>query len=258
MDSSAPWTSDPAAGRARLEPPLELGEAVRGEQALEQGATLVGAGPEEPAELALGQHDDLVELVGVHVEVLAEQRVGLSGLGRPGHPLAGDQLFDGGVGWVLAQALAALLGAELARAPHDPVARRAQGELEADLGGEGGRCVVGAHLDARGARAGEAPEERERHGVEHRRLARARGAVQQEQPGLGEPIEVDLLAAGEGPERRDGELVEAHQADTSAMRCASNPARTWASSRSPSGRPQASAAKRVTRPMSSSPSSREV
>src|SRR5690348_6058814 len=54
--------------------------------------------------------------------------------------------------------------------------------------------------------------EREADRVEHARLARAGLPVDQEQPGVGQHREVDLLGAGERPERGDLEFVQSHTA----------------------------------------------
>jgi hypothetical protein len=70
--------------------------------------------------------------------------------------------------------------------------------------------VVGALAGVLAPRPRQPAVEREADGVEQRCLARARVAVQEEQPGGTERVEVDLLARAEGLERLDLEAVQPH------------------------------------------------
>ena len=175
---------------ARPQPPLDLGEALRGEQPLEHGAPVFGARAQESGEVALGEHHDLVELLRGHVQVFLEQRIGFGRPGGPGHPRAVDELLDEGLRRVLTGADPALAGKELTRLPHDPVPPGPKRHLEPDLGGRRTRGVMGTQTAGEtGAR--DLAEERERHRVEDGGLAGARRSVQEEEAGIGQPVEVD-------------------------------------------------------------------
>ncbi|KLL97151.1 hypothetical protein NJ76_11110 [Rhodococcus sp. IITR03] len=80
--------------------------------------------------------------------------------------------------------------------------------------------MVGQQPAPFGASPGDGAVERERDRVEDRRLARARLAVQQEQPVGAELVEVDLDGVGERTEGRDLEVVQSH-AGTSVRHCVS-------------------------------------
>ena len=80
------------------------------------------------------------------------------------------------------------------------------------------RRLVGAQAAGVLPVAGHRAVQREADGVEHARLPGAGGAGQQEQPGGGELVEVDLRGVDEGPEGRDRQLVEPHQPSPAAPR----------------------------------------
>src|SRR5690606_35123201 len=83
--------------------------------------------------------------------------------------------------------------------------------------------------------------------VQHRGLAGAGGAVHEEQPGGAEPVEVDLLGAGERAEGLDGEAVQSHQAEASLIRSSSRAVRTSFRSSAEAGAPRAQSTKSNTR-----------
>src|SRR3954452_12641172 len=90
--------------------------------------------------------------------------------------------------------------------------------------------------------------EREADGVEDGRLPRAGVAAEQEDARLRERVEVDGHRVGEGPERRDLQGVQAHQARTTKSASGSWPQASHASSSScdsagPAGRPRTSRTK---------------
>ena len=92
-------------------------------------------------------------------------------------------------------------------------------ELELDLGTHAGLGEV--RVQPAVATALARPVEREGDRVEHRRLAGAGRSVEQEQPADPERVEVDVLLAGERPERAQSQPVQPHRpprahADTSA------------------------------------------
>ena len=106
---------------------------------------------------------------------------------------------------MLAQALAALLGSLLLGAAHDAIALSVECDLELDLGDRVRGGVVGTEGLTRRAHARHGAEEGERDGIEDGGLAGAGGSVQEEQPGLGQLVEVDSGPIAERPEGRDGE-----------------------------------------------------
>src|SRR5690606_24537832 len=166
---------------------------------------------------------DLVEASG-HVLPAVEV------LGRGEPPQRGRGLDLGGP-------LAALLGAlPLGRAPH-AVEPRAGLEDEVDealLPGLG-EARADALLARRGAR--DVPVERVDDRVDDRRLARARGSLEQEQATCAERGEVDLVLAREGADPGEAQAVELHQALLSAAATASTAARSTAASASLAWRP---------------------
>ena len=68
------------------EPVLDLAEPVGGEQLFQQLGPLVRGGVQELRELALGQQDDLVELLGGHAHEVFDLIIGLAGPGGDGPP----------------------------------------------------------------------------------------------------------------------------------------------------------------------------
>ena len=68
-------------------------------------------------------------------------------------------------------------------------------------------------VDALGVRAflGHAVIEGEADRIDDRRLARAGGSFEEEQTGRPEPTKVDLLGAGERPDRLHPQIVQLHQ-----------------------------------------------
>ena len=123
------------------------------------------------------------------------------------------------------------LAAFLFRLAGDPHPAAAERRLELDLGRGARRGVIRAQPPGLAALAGDPAVQGEPDGVEQRGLARARLAVQQEQPGGGQVVEADLHGAAERAERGHAQPVRAHQpaASSPSTRTASN---ALASSRS--------------------------
>ena len=121
------------------------------------------------------------------------------------------------------------------------------------------RRVVAAQrgVPQRGPRARHHPVEREADGVEQAGLARAGGPVQQEEPVLGQGVEVDVDPVGERPERLDRDPVQPH-ASTSSRRTCSSAARSRSRSAGDAGRPRTSARKAQQTSSSSRPATRST
>ncbi len=213
---------------------LDLGEPPGVEEPAEQLAACLRVGAQEAGELALGQQHDLAELLAAHPEelrdLLADLLVG-----------AAEVLPSTGLDVVLAQpglrlvdgrADALLLGTLPGRLPGDLQPALRDGQFEAHLGAGTGGGVVTAQRHALAAAlpgAGDRAVQRVADGVEDGGLAGAGGAVQQEEPGGREVVEVDALGAAEGPEGGDVQPVQPHRATSrtvSSARTASNASRS--------------------------------
>ena len=241
-----------------VEPVLDAREAVGAEEAFEHRLALAAVCPQERRELALGQEHDLAELVARHPEQGVELAARLVGTRGQGDPLVagGLQLLNGARRRILGDALAAQLRPLLRRPPHDPQPPPAQRDLQLDLRAHARIGVVRAQASVARSRARHLPVEREADRVEQGGLARARVAVQQEEAGLAQGVEVDLLAGGERLEGGEAQAVQAHglaYAASSATRRAVSASRSSASSSSAAARPRVSATKRCTSSSSSSP-----
>ena len=188
----------------------------------------VGRGhAEQVRELALGEDDQLPELLRRHVEQVLHVLADL--------PVPGE---DGDLGSVVAELgehlsgglrrcrPARLLGvAGALRDAGDAVPASVHGELERDAAGIGVGAVRGADARAVGvAAAGHVAVQRVDDRVDDRGLARARRSVDEEQSRAREVVEVDLLASQERPDAGQRELVQPHSA-TSAMRTRSTDSR---------------------------------
>ena len=207
-------------------------EALGSEQPAQQLAAVVAGGDEELLELALGEQDDLSELVGVQPHDVVQAPLDVPDLGFEHLPLAAAELLqlrgrlhEGGA---LAAALRPLVG----RAAGDPVARVRDGELQADLAGLVGAEEVGTDADLRTALvARHRAEQRVADRVEDGGLACPGASGDQEDPVAAEGVEIHPLGAAEGPETGDGDVVDPHartfrlvySATTSVMSSASSP-----------------------------------
>lgn len=210
---------------------LDGGEPAGVEETAEELSTRLRVGPQEPREVPLRQQHHLAELVPAHpdepADLIADLLVGAA------------QRLPAVLGVVLPQpalrllgreAAAPLLGAGLGRPPGDLEPAPPDRQLQAYLGRPVHRGVVTAQ---RGAGAlpgpGHRPVEAVADGVEHGGLARAGGAVQQEDPGRGQGVEVDFLGGAERAERGQGEPVQPQRDTspiTSSIRTSSNTARS--------------------------------
>jgi hypothetical protein len=225
---------------AVAEPVLDGLEAAGVEEPPQQRGPLGGPGAQEARELALRQQHDLAELLLAHADepqqLLADLLVGLG----QRSPLAAGVLAQQRDGLVGGHAGAAFLGSQLLGAAGDLQPPPADSEVEDDLRGRVGVGVVAAQPGER-AGARHASVEREAHAVQDGGLAGAGRAVQQEDPGGGQLVEVDALAAGEGAEGGEGEAVQAHQltsARTSAARTASRASLSTSRSRGSGAEPR--------------------
>src|SRR5699024_6160442 len=95
----------------------------------------------------------------------------------------------------------------------DAEAPGAEGELEFDARGIPGRGQLAAQLGRGPAWAGDRVEEREAEGVEDRRLPGAGGSGDEEDPVLGDGVEVDGLTVAERAEALDDEAMGTHGSD---------------------------------------------
>lgn len=229
---------------------LHVGEAAGVEEPAEQFAARLGVGAQEPREVALGQEDHLAELLPAHAEelgdLLADLLVGAAEvLPGPGRRVVraqpGLRLVEGGAG-------AALLRALPGRLPGDLEPASGDGEVEGDLGADGGSGVVAAQRHALPALpgAGDGSVQGVADRVEYRGLAGAGGAVQQKKARGGQFVEVDGERAAEGPEGGEVEPVQPHRATSrtaSSARTASMASRRTARSRSSGPAPRTWATK---------------
>ncbi|CAM5514426.1 hypothetical protein STENM327S_07012 [Streptomyces tendae] len=239
--------ADPGLGGAAPfgEALLHLGEPAGVEEPSQELAARLRVGSQEAGEVALGQQHDLAELLPAHAEqlrdLLADLLVGaaevLPGAGRRvvlAQP--GLRLVDG-------RALAAELRALPGRLPGDLQPAPRDGQLQPHLGAGADGRVVAAQ---RHALAAALPGARHRavqgvaDGVQDGGLAGAGGAVQQEQPGGRQLVEVDALRGAEGPEGGDVQPVQPHRATSrtlSSARTASKASRStpcsWSSGPAP-------------------------
>ncbi len=202
----------------------QLGEALRGgaepagveEPAQQPGASGV-VGAQEAGEVALREQDDLAELLPVQPEELLDLLADLLVGTAEAVPLPVAELAQGAVRLLAGVAAAALLGARLLGPPGELQPAAGDGEFEDDLGEGVRRGVVAAQSGAAAlAGAGDAVVEGVADGVEDGGLAGAGGAVQQEQSGGGEFVEVDALGAGERAERGDLQAVQSHRSPSAA------------------------------------------
>ncbi len=195
---------------------------VGGEQAREHLATVVGVGAQERRELPLRQHHHLPELLGRQVaEQAAHLVVGLAHAGGEQHvltrlepPQPHRRLHGGGAGPVA-------LGAGEGGGAPDAVPHAADAELQLDERLVRAREVRVQPLLARRP-AGDRAVQREGDRVEHRRLAGAGGALEQEQPARRDGVEVEVVRRGERSERPQLQAVQPH----------ATPAAVWGPARS--------------------------
>ena len=195
------------------------------EDVAQQQVPLVGAGPQEARELALGQDHRLRELAPAEPDRPGQLRPRLVGAqhgvvgaapvraGQPPH-LEARPLRGG--------ARAAALGPPVGGRAAHPVGARRGGEHQLDDGlglrprQAGADAVLGGVVGV-----GHVPVEGEDDRVDDRRLPRPGGAGQQEQAGGGEAVEVDRLGARIGADGGHGQSVQAHHSPPWEARTAS-------------------------------------
>ena len=213
-------------------------KALGTEQALQQLQTVGRLGAQERREVPLRQHDHARELVPVHAQDVGDLGAGLIIPARFLHPRAVDAFAQQRVGLLDREAVPAP-GARL-------VPRGRAGDFEVPaLGREfagdarlgGGLRVVAAQPLSVLAGPGNRSVEGEADGVQDAGLARAGGAVQQEQPVCAQAVEVDPLRAGKRAERGNLQAVDPHR-DTPSRRTASSASARTAASASEAGLPR--------------------
>ena len=226
-------------GRLDAQVLLDAVEALRAEEPPQQDAALIRLRGEELGELSLRQQDHLHELLGVQVQ---DGRDLLADLVRPGErrrpfPVhafpQGDRGLrgDGGAPRCAASPAGPLV---LGRADHLE-APALHGELDLHLGDHRAGLAQRGHERLGRPSARHGPVEGEAQRGQHRGLARAGGPVQQEQAGRVEPVEVDVLRLGVGPEPLQAHPMDPH-ARTSAARAASRASPSRSCSASLAGR----------------------
>ena len=190
-------------------PVLDAREPVGVEKPLQHVVTLLRRRVQEPLELALRQHRHLLELARLHADQVRHQ---LADLGRAmaEQVLAvRPHLGDGGLGLLGRGAVAAAFGPRpLGSTAYDETSL-AHAEVEHHLGAR----IVGGVLRLQGLDAAHARDlavEREADRVEDAGLAGAGRPGEQEQAGVVERVEVDVLGAGERSERGDGQGMQPH------------------------------------------------
>ena len=200
-----------AGGPAAFDQPAFDGlEPVGAEQPLEQRGPLGGRRLQEPRELPLRQQHDLEELRRGHAEQPEQFVVGLAVAGADRRPHRAAPLLQRHGRRRLGGAGAGAPGPPLLGRAGDPQAPTHGGELERDLGADVVAGVVAAQVPGRHPGAGHGAVEGVADRVEQRGLAGAGVAVEQEQPGGAEGVEVDLDATGERAEGLDRQLVRTH------------------------------------------------
>ncbi len=113
--------------------------------------------------------------------------------------------------------------------------------------------MVRAEIFGPGPVIGDRAVEGETDRIQHRRLAGAGRALEEEQTGVREGVEVHDLVAGERQEGGELKAVEAHQAAASACRRAASASVSSARSASLAGVPRRSSTNRSTSSMSLAP-----
>ncbi len=222
---------------------------------------------QEPRERALREEHDLAELSEGQSEQRGELVIdGLDPLGEHGpRVLVGAACLEQRASGLLGGTRAAYLRPLLLRRAGDPEPAPAERELERDLRPFGRSGVVRAQPGGRVPQPGNVTEQREADRVEDRRLTGPGLTLHEEQAGLPEVVEVDLLEAGERLERRHAQVVEAHGSarlqrwrSRTRVRPASSAARRSASSSSVTSVPRTSRTNWTSTPSSLSPRSRSA
>ena len=206
----------PAEGDASvMQPALDVVESAGAEELLQQLVAVVGLGPEEVLEPALRQQHDLGELRQVHAEQAADQVTRLVETAGQVSRLVVDDLLEQDRGLLRRGAAAALLRTLPGGGAGQVEASLAERDVEEDARSQARHGIVAAQPLGAAAVAGHLAVEGEAHCVEDARLAGPGGAAQQEEPGVGERVEVDLDRVGEWAERGHRQRVQPHQPATS-------------------------------------------
>ena len=172
---------------------------------------VLGLGPQEVGEAALRQHHHLGELLAVQAQQTAQDVSHLV--------IAGGQFLPAGIGEFAQEAgglllgglvLAALGGAHPRRGTGDLEPPVADGQLADHFRSQASRGVVGADLPAAGTASGQRAVEGIADRIQDAGLPGTGGAIEQEQPAVGQFIEIDHFGAGEGTESLDLESVDSH------------------------------------------------
>jgi hypothetical protein len=195
---------------ALVERLLVLLEAACAEKGAQQPLPVVVLREQELREASLREQDDLLELLAIHTDDVADARVDLFLLRRDADPLArvAAEQFDART--LEGRALAPLFRPLVGRSAHDAPGIVTDGEVEADAArlAVGGVVAAEPLLALRSARR--RAVEREADGVEDARLARAGASRDEEDAVVGVASEIDRLHVAEGPEALDHQFLDLH------------------------------------------------
>ena len=193
------------------DPVVELGA----EQLGQQRPPLVVVGAQEPRELALRQQHDLGELVAGQAEVVGEHLADLVLACGSADPAPALEALEVHLRALEGRALATSFGTRVLRRASDALANAPQRELQRHLGLDADGSEMRVQPSPSPALAGAVERKGDR--IEHRRLPRAGGPVEQEQPARAERFEVDALLAGERAERAQPQPMQPHAVSASPV-----------------------------------------
>ncbi|MNL11218.1 hypothetical protein D3C87_1320450 [compost metagenome] len=196
-----------------LHAPIQLGA----EQPLQNGLPRARIRRQQFAEAPLRQHDHLPELRAVEAEQVAHGIAHAVRLGRLAPPAIVHHHVQLRLGGLLDEAAGGTLARPvLRRRARHPVARGAQAEFQRDFRAQGRIGVGAAHVLGVALAAGGVAVQREADCIEQRGLARARGAVDQEERLIAQLCEVDGLRGRERAERLERQVQRFHADSLSA------------------------------------------
>ena len=193
----------------RIDPVLQTGIPFRAEQLFQDGAAHFLVGGQQFAELALGDHDDLHELVPGQAEQFLDLRGHFLDLARHRFPVPVEQ--DRLLQLVLAVDQH-FLTAFFVHTPEDPVLAAAAGEGEVDIGGRILSGIFAGQVFAAAVAAARLPVQGIDDGIEQGRLPRSGVTGDEVQSALPEFREVQRRDAGIGAEGGQSQSQGSHSA----------------------------------------------